>query len=66
MPMLHNGLHANLSVHKWQLPLVSSIITSPCILKRKTIISSILMCYATFHNINNFPLEKVTYVDEYN
>ena len=37
---------------------------SPCILNRKTNISSIPMCYSKCHNVNNFPRSKVTYVDE--
>ena len=32
--------------------------SSPCILKHKTIISSIPMCYAKYNNVNNFHFRK--------
>ena len=60
--MLHNSPQVDQSAHKQHLPLVCLLISSLCILKRKTIISNIPMCYAKYHIINNFPLKKVTYV----
>ena len=35
---------------------------SPCILKRKTIIWSIPMCYSKCYNVDIFSLEEVAYV----
>ena len=67
MPMLHNGLQVDLSVHWWHLALVCSRISSPCIIntyctplvcspwilkQKKTIISSIPICYTKCHNVN--------------
>ena len=46
------------------LPLVSSIISLTCTLECKTIISSVLMHYAKCHNVDEFSLERVTYVDK--
>ena len=44
--------------------LVCSIIFSPCILKRKIIISSVPMCWFECYYVNDFSPYKVTYVDE--
>ena len=50
-------------VKTWHLSWVCSIISSPCILKPKAIISSIPMCYyAKCHNISNSSLKEVTFV----
>jgi hypothetical protein len=36
----------------------------PCILNQETNISSIPMCYAKCHVVNNFPLRIGTYANE--
>ena len=38
----------------------------PLHIKRKTIISSIPMCYSKCHNVAIFSPKEVTYVDEWN
>jgi hypothetical protein len=38
--------------------------SSPCIVRCKTIIPTIPMCYAKCHNANKISLKLVTYVDE--
>ena len=42
------------NINTWHLPLVCSIIPSPYILKCKTLISKIPMCYANYHSVNIF------------
>ena len=43
-----------LNLNTWSLPLECSIISSPCIIRCKTIISSSSICYAKCHNVNIF------------
>ena len=79
MSMLHNTLQVKQGVHKWHLALVCSRTSSSWTLKYKhmilainmlnnikmqTIISSIPMCYAKCHNVNEHSLGNVTCVNE--
>ena len=59
MLMLHNGLQVDQSVHKWNLSLVCSRISSPCILKCKIVVWSGPMCYASCHDVNNLHRKKL-------
>ena len=49
---------ATWNVNTWHLPLVCSLISSPCILKCKTTISSIPMCYVKCQNVNIVTLKS--------
>ena len=53
------------NLNTWHLPLVCSITSSPHILKRKTIMSSISICYVECHIAHKVLLLKVTYVESY-
>ena len=56
--MLNNGLQVDLSAHNWHLALLCLIISSPYLLKCKTIILNIPMCYTKCHDANIFSLTK--------
>ena len=59
MHMLHNGLQVDYSVHKCNLSLVCSRMSSSCILKHKTIVWSAPMCYANCHDVNKLHCKRL-------
>ena len=61
----HNGLQLHQSVHKWRLTSVCSRTYSSCILKYKTILSSIPIGWPKCHNVIIFSFIEVPHFDKY-